>query len=347
MRKRADTLRVCIYCLERKPVSAFNREHVMHQAFGLFNCNLVLDCVCISCNDFFSGDIDLKFGRDSVEGFFRYLSGMKSTAEYKSLGRRSTTRVEFRDGDSVGAAGYLVPSKDGGPDLGVDFAPQFGFSLTEDGPKTWFPRDELPTRERLGEHGFGKGPFVVHTRGMFLEEAQTLLKAKGYPLNHEFRTWYPEDERVATTTIGLIGRPEMRVAAKIAMNYLAHVAGPCIVRAPQFDDLRRFVRHDLGPSRVHVSENNLQPVRIGDGQPVRGHFVAVHTQPNGVILAQVSVLQRLKYIMPLNTIPFALGIPYVASAHFWEIDAKIVKRFTMPPWSPGPNLSPSTRARAA
>jgi hypothetical protein len=231
--KKRDTRRVgtCIYCLERKPDADFNREHVMLDAFGKFEGNLVLDCVCKACNDYFSKHVDLKFARDSVEGFFRFAMGIKSTAEYKSLGPRSTMRVEFREGDSIGAIGYITANKDGGPELGVDFAPYFGFSATEDGPKTWFSSDALPTRDRLPEHGFGTCPFFLHIRGMFVEHAEAVLEAKGYRVTNGFRTWFPEDQRVATTAVGIIGPAEMRAAAKITMNYLAFIGGPGLVRS--------------------------------------------------------------------------------------------------------------------
>jgi hypothetical protein len=98
-----------------------------------------------------------------------------------------------------------------------------------------------------------------------------------------------------------------------------------------------------GWPRVSVSENNLEVLRKENGQPVRSHYVAVQTQPSGVILAQVSVLLKLKYIMALSTTPFTVSVPRVASAHFWDIDAKIVKPFQMPPWSPGPTLQAPSR----
>jgi hypothetical protein len=91
-RRPAARTRTCIYCNETKPSGAFNREHVMHKAFGTFTNNLVLDCVCRQCNSTFGDGIDLKFGRDSVEGFFRFLMGMKSTADFVPYGPAATTR---------------------------------------------------------------------------------------------------------------------------------------------------------------------------------------------------------------------------------------------------------------
>jgi hypothetical protein len=246
--------------------------------------------------------------------------------------------VEFREGDSVGTVGYLTRSRDGGPELGVDFAPAFGLSETEDGPKRWFARDALPTRDRLAEHGFGTKAFYLHTRGMFVEEAQAVLGARGYTVNHKFRSWWPEEERIATTTIGVIGIPEMRAAAKIAMNYLAYVTSPAVARAHQFDDVRRFVRHNLGFPNVNVSQNNVQVVRRDDQAPVRGHYVAIQTQRNGIVMAQVSVLQKVKYILPLSTTPFLVAQPRLSHGHAWDIDARIVRPFDVPPFTPGPAL---------
>ena len=80
--------RRCIYCLANKPESQFNREHVIPEAFGVFQQNLVLDCVCQACNDFFGRDLDLKLGRDTIEGLDRFRYGLKTPAQYKGLGRR-------------------------------------------------------------------------------------------------------------------------------------------------------------------------------------------------------------------------------------------------------------------
>jgi hypothetical protein len=95
-----------------------------------------------------------------------------------------------------------------------------------------------------------------------------------------------------------------------------------------------------------VTENNLEVRRKEDDQPARGHYVAVQTQPNGVIRAQVSVLLKLKYMLSLSTVPFAVAVPRVSSAHFWDIDTRIVKPFQMPPWTPGPELPAPSRSTA-
>jgi hypothetical protein len=46
-------------------------------AFGTFEDNPVLDCVCAACNNRFSGDLELPFARESGEGFARVCFGLR------------------------------------------------------------------------------------------------------------------------------------------------------------------------------------------------------------------------------------------------------------------------------
>jgi hypothetical protein len=106
-------MKPCIYCLEKQPDDQFNREHVIPEAFGKFEGNLVLECVCEACNTYFANTIDLKLARDSIEGIDRFWSGMKPAAEFKSLGPRSTTTVRFKEGAIHGGEGYAVANPNG------------------------------------------------------------------------------------------------------------------------------------------------------------------------------------------------------------------------------------------
>jgi hypothetical protein len=101
----------------------------------------------------------------------------------------------------------------------------------------------------------------------------------------------------------------------------------------------RFVRYARGFPNVDVSENNIQVIRR-DGTPIRGHYVAVQTHSDGVIRAQVSVLQKIKYILPLSTMCFLVDLPRISSGHAWDIDGRIVRPFDVPPFTPGVPLRP-------
>jgi hypothetical protein len=139
-------VKVCIYCQEKKPESAFNRERVRLEAFGLFQDNLVLDWRLqglqrllqqghrTEVRSRLGGGLLPVHDRDEVH------RGLQVAGEEEYDACRGSRRRQRR--------GYLTASQDGGPDLGFDFAPCFGFSLTEDGPKTWFSREALPTSRR-------------------------------------------------------------------------------------------------------------------------------------------------------------------------------------------------------
>jgi hypothetical protein len=145
--------RRCIYCMAEKPHTDFNRDHVIPEAFGLFEGNFVLTCVCTDCNTFFGQTVEMKLARDSLEGHDRVRTGLRPATEYKSIGKRSTTYVEFGDDSPVpGAHGYLVAPKDG-QELGVTVKPRVGFSHSPDGPVEWFPLDRLPTKGELEAKG--------------------------------------------------------------------------------------------------------------------------------------------------------------------------------------------------
>jgi hypothetical protein len=330
-------MRVCIYCLEKKPEGDFNAEHVIPQAFGKFEGNLVLDCVCKGCNDFFGGTLDLKLARDSVEGIDRFWSGMKPASEFRSLGARSTTRARFKEGSIYGDEGYPAPNTTG-PDLRIMAFPQFGLEQPK-GTVRWFRREVLPEKARLGEFDLDpKKEIFIHVREMSADDARALLLNKGYDKLSDFTVYDPPaEETIETLMVGVIGDPEKRAATKIAMGYVAAVAGPALVRTASFDEVRHFARHGRGSSRVHVSENPWA-IAHSDGKPARGHYLAAATQPSGLVVAQVSLFLRIRYVVHLMTTRLVTGTPMIASAHFFDVDGMKASRVAVPPLVPGKAL---------
>jgi hypothetical protein len=321
-------MRVCIYCLDRKADDEFNREHVIPQAFSTFEDNLVLDCVCKNCNDYFANGIDLKFARDSIEGYSRYFAGLRPASEFKGLGPKSTTRVEFPEGSIQGRWGYNVPNPDG-PELKVVARPQIGLEQPP-GPIQWFLVEELPEKRKLQDLGFERWKgYHFHVREMSTDDAREHFAAKGYGTPDFVTTEPSSPETILTHTVGVIGRPERRAASKITFNYLAKVAGP-IVRTAAFDGIRNFIRNDIGDFPLHISENPWTFLGAGKS-PRRGHYLAAQTMPDSLIVAQVSLFLRIRYLVPLMTTPLATGTPMVASCHFFDIDTKAATRLRVPP----------------
>lgn len=68
----------CIYCRGEKPEGDFNQEHALPQAFGSFENNPTLHCVCTVCNKQLGDELISPFMRESIEGLMRYGVGHKS-----------------------------------------------------------------------------------------------------------------------------------------------------------------------------------------------------------------------------------------------------------------------------
>ena len=91
----------CIYCLEQKPLAEFNREHVLHRAFGGFEEALTLVAphdpgVCRACNDYFSPTVDLAitpgFDRGASSGRARPEAGNGYEGDAEPSDRDSASR---------------------------------------------------------------------------------------------------------------------------------------------------------------------------------------------------------------------------------------------------------------
>lgn len=309
--------RRCIYCLEYKPDGAFRgREHVIPQAFGLFESNFVLKCVCDTCNKFFGDGIDLKLARDSVEAIDRVTVGLKRPSEYKSVGPRSTTRFEFLDGPLSGAIGYHR-SNPAGSNLRVTPLPSIGVSKAPDGPFDWFPADAMPTKRILETRGFKSGT-KIHIRTLEIDPARVdaLLRENGFEVLTVGPDERPilENSLVRGDTVARASHPEFRAITKIAINYIAAVAGVAIVLRDEFNPAREYVRFGVERNRVpvHVFENPWFAGRSG-------HYVSVGRR-NELVVAQLSICLRNQYAVVLAS--NGEKVPLLSTAHFFDLKTR-------------------------
>jgi hypothetical protein len=303
--------------LQDKTPSEFNREHVLNQAFGRFETNLVLRCVCKSCNQELGDTVDLVLGRDSMEGYDRVPAGVRSASEFRSMGRKGMTRIEFaKDGPLRGALGYAIPSQTG-EGIGSTVLPCIGFSLTEDGDPQWFPLDAIPPKAELGALlGIQPGErLYMRTEGEESQESiRNALKRAGLDiLSHEWTGKRAPYQGIVTgETVFKLERPHFRALTKIALNYLAAVAGAGVALLPAFDGARRFTRFDEGPRIVDVPKRYQK-------SPRRCHYVCVRTVGDRVV-AHVSLLMRVMYYI-VTLAPGGVDAQ-ISSAHLFDLDEK-------------------------
>lgn len=334
----ATDTRRCIYCLEEKPVSAFNREHVVQDSFCDFENPFVITCVCTVCNTHFANGIDLKLARDTVEGIERVKEGLVHPSKFKSLGKRSTTHAVFGEKSKMqGALAHHVPDPSG-VGLALTPSPQVGFAASPDGPFEWFYLWKLPTRDALRDSRGGKKGDLLSIRiwGVDLEEARRVLVEKGFAAveTAETQTEPPPSGREWAETVEIIDEPKFRVVTKIAFNYLAHRAGPQIALMPQFNEARRFVRDAVRPPERIVTDVRVNPWSVrgkGTGKVVRGHYVCIGTYGQDVI-AQVSLLSRLRYTIVLARGGFLVPID-ITGGHFFNLDSRRIEPMPVLPFN--------------
>jgi hypothetical protein len=319
-------VRRCIYCLEEKEDKAFNREHVVPQAFGTFDSRTpVLECVCQSCNGALGRELDEKLARDSIEGLDRIQAGIKDASTYKTLGRRSTMHVEFdKAGPLRGARGFHLPDPAGSQKLAVTPIPQIGFSRSKDGEFEWFPVHALPSQDELiARYGRGTEAFI-RTWEIPIQEAQDALEAKGFARGTVSEQTEPPSGSVRTEIVAKISEPEFRAYSKIAFNYLAFVCGPRSALRPEFNEVRRFVHAAVQPPSRIVKVERMPWIitRNGTDAALVGHYLAV-CSVRDTIVAHVSLFTRLRYTITLADGGFVIPVR-VGAGHIFDVEGRSV-----------------------
>lgn len=309
------TTATCIYCCETKPLATFNREHVLPEAFGKYERNLVLhDRVCKLCNDFFSKHLDGPLARDTKEGLERFKQGLVREKKKRTLGKRLAMNV--RGGRLDGAILEPKLSEDG-----TQFAPtvarQLGFGWDESGPFTWYSLDRLPSRETLAQARYT----CVATGNLESSEAAAILADLGFS-PYEFSEIPDQkgpDGMVDMTTRGRIDTIILRAVAKLAFNYFIHHC-PAIARMGQFDPIRRFIRFGkpLGENAVDLRQG--QPLAQAPLEhQVLAHVLTVRWDGKCQrVIGQVSLFGWVQYEVSLSSGPFAISPTCVASGHVFN-----------------------------
>ena len=314
--------RTCIYCLEQKEASDFNVEHVLPQAFGKFENNVTLDCVCARCNQSLGDSVDRKLARDTVEGLDRFLTGMKAPAEFKHYGREATTRVEVaQDGPMKGAWMKYTPSMTTSGDFDVEPLPQVGFSKAEDGPYEYFPLERIPERAVLEEKGFARGePVYLRAWGTTKEDAIALLGGRGYTWSTETELpdSIPTQGRTKVETVFRISHPEFRAVAKIGLGYLASVCGSDVARLPALHAVRRYIIQDERPSERIVD------IPRASETSGNGHMVSLAQRADGSVITCVTLFCRFLYVVRLTDAPLGHDVP--DATHFFDLAARRAHR---------------------
>ena len=327
--KKMNETRDCIYCEETKPVTAFNREHVLPEAFGTYaNNNFVLHgVVCQACNSYFDKELDRPLARDSKEGLDRFAHGVVEPKRGRKVGTRVAVTVR---GGVLDGAPLKWEVDESGTQLKVNSPPQIGIGPSENGPFEWYRPDEVPPVETLR----ARGTFYCVVGGMSSSDAAAFMTKHG--IDAELPVELPDprdaDGTIGMTIEGVIDQRLRRAIAKISFNYFAYCY-PDIMRLEQYRRIRRYIRFDEKPETKPVSIIHKPIVGgISAEKQILAHVIATRWDgPSHRTVAQVSLFEWVQYEVVLSSDKFVLPPWFVDSGHAFNPAAKQIVPLTRDP----------------
>jgi hypothetical protein len=324
----------CIYCRAFTEAVAFARpEHVIPRAFGHFEANLTIFCVCQECNQWFGDHLEVSFNRNSGEALMRLMSGVKPHSEAAEVRGH---RIEITAGEGSmrfpGAKSYFTQSADG-TKLVAAFVPQVGFAPTETNEPILFTEPEL-TREIVKQYASYECLIIGET-----EEDYERLSAKLQELGSRAESvlwWHPNPSlQLVLEPLNVNYRLDdgvFRTIGKIAFNYLAFEAGAAFCLHSDLDPFRRFVRYGEGDWRSFIALSQ-EPLLFGEHRfgvrQTRGHLLAV-TWPvgNDSPTASVKLFNDIHYHIRFARRLHALWRD-LRSGHHFDINTLTIQPITI------------------
>ena len=202
---------------------------------GRFRGAITLDCVCDACNNTLSL-IELTFGRDSVEGLYRFLFGAKDAGDSHQLGSSRVAARFIEAGDPLNGAKIRPRASASG---GVEFETPVQVLIRHpDHPEPVAMFEHEITTDALAPLLKGSEVFITTTDATEVARLMGRLQQCGFIFDGE-----PQLEAVTPRTApefvlrtdAIVDENIRRVIAKIAFNYLAFIAGPEFVLQREFD----------------------------------------------------------------------------------------------------------------
>jgi len=325
--------RTCIYCLTTADEAAFNREHVLPEAFGRFKNNLPrLRCVCKGCNDFFSKNLELFFHRDSLEALRRLQTGLKPLRETRDfpLDRLSLSLEEPGEWEGV----RLAPWVENGNLVVGPVSPQVGLAHKRGLGWIYVTERELedPAWEFPNEADPEGGIKVIAPSDEAVERLVALLSTKGIPFKKRGDLSPPPTGpgQILVAYHCRIDPIIQRCAAKIAFNYMASVADPDFALLPDFSVIRSYIRWGTSPGYTLVRVSG-KPILYDDLPWLRqtdGHLLTLGWSPRPFqnhVVAQVSLFNTFTYEVLLAQNCSSVWRD-IRSGHHFDISERLVAR---------------------
>lgn len=318
---------VCIYC--RGTGVAFSRDHVIPEAFGKFENNFVLTCVCGACNQFFGDQLELVLGRNSREAILRLHHGVKSPSGAAQLKYDNAELTVGEPGPWHGAR-IMLAADPTSTKLDTRPLPQVGFK--NEGETDWKWVSEAALTDSIVDP-YRKSTALIQVIGPSQEDIDRLTaKLNRLGINFNRKGLLPQPARgdgtMLTKMASKVEDRILRAIGKIAGNYVAYSHGAPFFLQADFDDYRNWVRYGtLPPWRIPPVVVVTTPVLALDSSHWRqtnGHLVTFdwNRQRDG-LFAQVSLFNELNYKILLC--PRYSGLLHdVRTGHLFDLQTRTI-----------------------
>lgn len=288
----------CIYCGN---FSQPGNDHVISRLlFDPGPNTFTLDEVCSPCNVAFGSDLETDLRRDSLEGLFSSMYGVKEPSEVIVYNRRLEVQADSNLAPVLQKAFPFLQS------------PSHGRFLTQivlerpSGNRHIFPicRLDVKAKKAIRNTPSDSIPYLIVERPEELADAVKVVDELGLSIVDDRRIVCASGIQISDYEFVARGdRLHMRAIAKNAFNVFAKtllMTDNARSLYDSYQDIKKFVRHDYGHSPVQPVELELVSTASGayaDGHPT--HAVCWRNE-NGRSIARVQFFNLLAYEVELG-----------------------------------------------
>lgn len=255
----------CIYCLQEKSETDFNREHVISRMFGTYeNAPVLNHCeVCMECNSYFCDELENVVSLDSYEGLLRT---QRIQRAHHSVGRpigKTRLTVTGQNDMFKGLRLFISANPNNPEGIQLEIVPSVGII---NNPNTneydYYQIDNLPEFSEEIHSKMSQSASPIITFGYNEKDVHDALENKGFDLSGaKYTSGLNLSDVTPETTLDVAIKSKVdsilsRLAAKNILNYLCYVFGKEYLLDRRFDDLRNFVRYGIETDGVKMCLNN-------------------------------------------------------------------------------------------
>jgi hypothetical protein len=276
--------------------------------------------------------------RESIEGARRLQFGLKGAVG--GLSAKSITPVVAEGEDWKGARTVIRTDKNGVESTEV--LPQVGARLSPSDDFEWCLERDL-TKEWADKYPKGSQFRIVGGRDA--EDNKRLLEklkvaCQTFVYGGVMNPPFSDDGKVMLHIETTVSRVVARCLCKIAFNYMALTCGETFAASGEFNDMREFIRNDVGDDegRVFVKQKPIIAQEILSGERgTDGHVLTVEGRPSdGSLQVQLALFNSIPYKMPMTR--DYIGHRFAKGHHFSVETSKVTEMET---GFAGPNFDPT------